>query len=215
MNKYRIISLEPIHVPHIPKLTKRLPDNRPRTLSLRCPPKDTHLHALPTNAIVADAKKYSRKVSSLNLKQRPEMVSSKNSKRSELLGFDNRIFCNERVKSVKKGQGLPGLSRADLDQRKESHLNTYFNIRKNRLKDITKENKKIYVRINSQKSLYSSRQLNKSTDSITHSRLSNQSSQHSVSSSRRTRQSKTTLKRPELQKKEENIKIESKDINKL
>jgi len=44
-----------------------------------------------------------------------------------------------------------------LFQRKESHLNTYFNQRRDRLKSITKENKLIYVKINSQKSLYSSR----------------------------------------------------------
>jgi len=49
--------------------------------------------------------------------------------------------------------------------RKENHLNTCFNIRKTKLKDITKENKKIYQRINSQKSLYSSVDLNKSYES--------------------------------------------------
>ena len=60
-------------------------------------------------------------------------------------------------------------------QRKESHLNTYFNIRKNKLKEITKENKQIYVRINSQKSLYSSRKLDNSSSSLSQSRCSNKS----------------------------------------
>lgn len=43
-----------------------------------------------------------------------------------------------------------------LFMRKENYLNTKFNIRKNKLKEITKENKQLYERINSQKSLYSS-----------------------------------------------------------
>lgn len=47
-------------------------------------------------------------------------------------------------------------------ERRESHLNSFFNQRKNRLKDITKENKRIYERINSQTSLYSSRRLESS-----------------------------------------------------
>lgn len=85
---------------------------------------------------------------------------------------------------MKSNFRLQGLSKEALSQRKESHLNTYFNLRKNKLKDITKENKKIYVRINSQKSLYSSRKLNGSQDSISQSRLSHKSSQHSLRSSK-------------------------------
>ena len=41
---------------------------------------------------------------------------------------------------------------------------------------MTKQNKKIYERINSQKSKYSSRELNKSYDSMYSSRVSNRSS---------------------------------------
>jgi hypothetical protein len=91
---------------------------------------------------------------------------------------------------VKSNYNVGGLSTEALGLRKESNLNTYYNLRKNRLKDITKENKKIYVRINSQKSLYSSRQLNCSQDSIGHSRLSQKSSQHSLQSSRNSNKSK-------------------------
>lgn len=167
------------------------------------------------NPIVVDVKKYSRKASSLNLKPRAQLVQSKRSKRSELVSFDNRIFCKERVRCVKKASELPGLSREDLVQRKESHLNTYFNIRKNRLKEITKENKKIYVRINSQKSLYSSRQLNKSTDSVSQSRLSRKS-QLSVSASRKSNHSKADPKKAKLtQQKQPEIRIQSKDIKKM
>lgn len=53
-----------------------------------------------------------------------------------------------------------------LFQRKENHLNTCFNIRKNKLQEITKVNKQIYKRLNSQKSLYSNEDLNKSYQSI-------------------------------------------------
>jgi hypothetical protein len=49
-----------------------------------------------------------------------------------------------------------------LFMRKENYLNTKFLIRKNKLKEITKENKQLHDRINSQKSLYSSSDLNKS-----------------------------------------------------
>lgn len=46
--------------------------------------------------------------------------------------------------------------------RKENHLNTHFNLRKTKLREITKQNKQLFHRINSQKSLYSSIELNKS-----------------------------------------------------
>ena len=49
-----------------------------------------------------------------------------------------------------------GLDDEFLVQRRESHLNSNFNRRKNRLVEITKENKNIYKRINCQKSFYSS-----------------------------------------------------------
>lgn len=53
-----------------------------------------------------------------------------------------------------------------MTQRRENYLNSHFNKRRNTLKQITRENKKIYQRINSQKSLYSQDKMNKSTDSI-------------------------------------------------
>lgn len=51
------------------------------------------------------------------------------------------------------------MTERQLYERKESNLNSYFNIRMSKLKDITKENKRIYERLNSQKSLYSSKNL--------------------------------------------------------
>ena len=45
-------------------------------------------------------------------------------------------------------------------------MNSQFNRRRNTLKQITRENHKIYQRINSQKSLYNQSQMNKSTDSL-------------------------------------------------
>jgi hypothetical protein len=108
------------------------------------------------------------------------------------------------------------LSREALFQRKESHLNTYFNQRKNKLKEITHENKRIYVKINSQKSLYSSRQLNKSYESssglsrrLSSSKLSRSSSQRSVAS----REGGGRKKQPVAKPKE--IKIESLSINQV
>ena len=53
-----------------------------------------------------------------------------------------------------------GMNDEFLFMRKENHLNTQFNIRKNKLKEITQENKVLYQRLNSQKSLYSSTDLN-------------------------------------------------------
>lgn len=92
---------------------------------------------------------------------------------------------HSKSKSVTKTHLLPGLSKVELSQRKENYLNTYFNIRKNKLKEITKENKKIYDRINSQQSLYSSRQLNGSIDFVSNSRISHKSSQNSIVSLRK------------------------------
>jgi hypothetical protein len=95
-------------------------------------------------------------------------------------------------------------------------LNSYFNVRKNKLKQITHENKRIYVKINSQKSLYSSRELNKSYESnsglsrrLSQSKLSRSSSRQSVEggSSR-----KPDRRGPEGKKE---IRIESHDINKV
>ncbi len=48
-----------------------------------------------------------------------------------------------------------GMNDNFLFLRKENHLNTQFMLRKKKLKEITKTNKQIYSRLNSQKSLYS------------------------------------------------------------
>ena len=57
----------------------------------------------------------------------------------------------------------------DINQdRKESYLSSCLNKRKSELVKITKENRKIYERINSQKSHYSSKKLNKSYQSNSH-----------------------------------------------
>ena len=96
--------------------------------------------------------------------------------------------------------------------RKESHLNTYFNKRKNKLKDIVQENKRIYVKINSQKSLYSSRQLNKSYDSNADLSRRLSSSKLSRTSSTSSRKGQTRVK---AKTKPKQIKIESLNINKV
>lgn len=74
------------------------------------------------------------------------------------------------------------------ESRKESFLNSFYNIRKNHLVRITKENRKIYDRINSQKSLYSNKALNKSYDSICSNslRVSNRSNKSKVSHTNKT-----------------------------
>ena len=67
---------------------------------------------------------------------------------------------------VQKGSAVTrGLDDRFLHLRKENHLNTYFNIRKNKLKETTIANKQLYKRLNSQKSLYSSTDMNKSYQS--------------------------------------------------
>jgi hypothetical protein len=62
--------------------------------------------------------------------------------------------------------GGRGLDDHFLFMRKENHLNTCFNIRKKRLKEMTRANKQIFHKISSQKSNYSSSDMNKSYQSI-------------------------------------------------
>lgn len=93
-------------------------------------------------------------------------------------------------------------------------MNTYFNQRKNKLKQITHENKRIYVKINSQKSLYSSRQLNKSYES--NSDLSRRLSSSKLSrASSRSGTSVTGRRKDALKSKGKEIKIESLSINRV
>ena len=70
----------------------------------------------------------------------------------------NSVPCKRKISLPHAGKTChnPGMDEEFLYMRKENHLNTHFNERKNRLKEITKENKQIYKRLNSQKSLYSS-----------------------------------------------------------
>jgi hypothetical protein len=67
--------------------------------------------------------------------------------------------------SINKTYAVSNINDEFLFMRKENYLNTKFNIRKNKLKEITKVNKQLHERINSQKSLYSSSDLNKSFES--------------------------------------------------
>lgn len=67
-------------------------------------------------------------------------------------------FLRQKVTNSNNKQPISaGLDDDFLLQRRENHLTTHFNTRKNRLLEITKENKHIHRRINAQKSLYSSR----------------------------------------------------------
>ena len=118
-----------------------------------------------------------------------------------------------RAKSRNRSKG--GLTPSEHSQRKESSLNTYFNQRKSKLKDITRENKKIYVRINSQKSLYSSRDLEQSYErSCSHSRRLSQSRLSRVSTSSRG----SSMGRQQTKKNNpvrKSIKVESKSIKNI
>ena len=132
---------------------------------------------------------------------------------SQKINFDEQIMVKCRSKSILRPSAIQGLSREALEQRRENHLNTYFNIRKNNLKNITKENKQIYVRINSQKSLYSSRRLNTSSNSLTHSRTSNTSD-----NSTRSRKSISRVSRPVkplVQSNKQEIKIVERKVDKM
>lgn len=89
---------------------------------------------------------------------------------------------------------LGGLSGEELWGRRESLLGSRFKQRKDRLETITKDNRRIYVKINSQKSLYSSKEMHKSFESssqlsrnLSQSRISNRQAQLSTARSRLTR----------------------------
>lgn len=104
-----------------------------------------------------------------------------------------------------------GINDDIMQNRKENHLNTCFNVRQNKIREINKENKKLHDRINSQKSLYSSSDLNKSFESnceikkrLSSSKLSQRSST-SRSSLRKNANSIALKKHPQLEIKTANI----------
>lgn len=74
------------------------------------------------------------------------------------------------------------------ENRRESFLNSLYNKRRNELLRITKVNRKIYDRINSQQSLYASRTRNQSSHSVrsNSSRVSNRSNKSKSSNGSRT-----------------------------
>lgn len=84
-----------------------------------------------------------------------------------------------------------GMNDNFLFLRKENHLNTHFNLRKNKLKEITKANKQLYKRLNTQKSFYSNSDLNKSYESTQEikERLSQSKLSHRMNSSRSSKKS--------------------------
>lgn len=83
MNKYRIISLEPLQPMNNRRSIKNMAELRPRTLSVRCPTTNLQLQPLfPSNPTTIESRKTNRKMSAMNTKQRPQLVSSKYSKRS-------------------------------------------------------------------------------------------------------------------------------------
>lgn len=119
---------------------------------------------------------------------------------------------------VRQGGSVAGMNDHFLYQRKENHLNTCFNIRKNKLKEITKMNRNIYQKLNSQKSIYSSTDMKKSYQSIqaikdrlSQSKISQRSSLSRDSSRKSLNQSKST--KGILKKKEKGPKIEVKARN--
>ena len=112
-----------------------------------------------------------------------------------------------------------------LHQRKENHLNTCFNIRKNKLKEISKANQQIYKRINSQNSLYSSRKMdekyqetNKIRNRLSQSKLSQRLSDSQLSrksnqssSSRRSQAGYNRTKKKEVKR----VEVKATDITRV
>lgn len=103
-----------------------------------------------------------------------------------------------RTSAVTKLNTLPpqpaisrGMNNNLLFLRKENHLNTQFNLRKNKLKEITKANKKLYKRLNTQKSFYSNSDLSKSYESTQEikERLSQSKLSHRLNSARSSKKS--------------------------
>jgi hypothetical protein len=107
-----------------------------------------------------------------------------------------------------------GMNENFLFLRKENHLNTQFNLRKNKLKEITKANKQLYRRLNTQKSFYSNSDLSKSYESTQEikERLSQSKLSHRLHSSR---SSKKSLRAGEAGrgKKEVRLEIRAKNIS--
>lgn len=78
----------------------------------------------------------------------------------------NTVKGSNATKEGKPSSNLvKGMNDNFLFLRKENYLNTQFMMRKKKLKEITKTNKQIYNRLNSQKSFYSNSDLNKSYES--------------------------------------------------
>jgi hypothetical protein len=113
---------------------------------------------------------------------------------------------------------VKGMNDNFLFLRKENHLNTQFNIRKNKLKEITKVNKQLYGRLNTQKSFYSNSDMNKSYESTKEirERLSQSKLSHRMNSSRSSsRKSLKTGANAKGIKKELNLEIRAKNISKI
>ena len=110
-----------------------------------------------------------------------------------------------------------GINDEFLHTRKESYLNSQFNMRQNKLKEISKENKQIYSRLNSQKSVYSSQDLNKSYEmkkGLSSSKMSQRSNNSRVSD--RSKNSSKSIGRgqkPLIKKKDIKVDIKTTSIN--
>jgi hypothetical protein len=112
--------------------------------------------------------------------------------------------------AVRRGGGM---NENLLLMRRENHLNTQFNLRKNKLKEITKANKQLYRRLNTQKSFYSNSDLNKSYESTQQirERLSQSKLSHRINSSRSS--SRKSLRGHKVQiKKAPVLEIKAKNI---
>ena len=180
---------------------------------------------------LAVAKPYARKQAHSFFQNTPTPSSTSNA--MPLSIGKNTVPCRRKVslpiqpKKVQTGL-LVGMNDGFLHTRKESYLNSQFNMRKNRLRVISKENNQIYNRINSQKSVYSSQDLNKSFESnavkkrLSESKLSQRSnsSRNSIHSnnSNNSSRSKVSLQREQKAKqlkKDFHIEIKTTNIMKL
>jgi hypothetical protein len=117
------------------------------------------------------------------------------------------------VRTATGGRRGGGMNENLLLMRRENHLNTQFNLRKNKLKEITKANKQLYRRLNTQKSFYSNSDLNKSYESTQQirERLSQSKLSHRINSSRSS--SRKSLRGDKVQvKKAPVLEIKAKNI---
>lgn len=154
----RRASLEP-YKPHIVKTARNASIGLPRAVSSKPITKGRQTPSSALAGLLPPLKQ--------NLavpKHPPPNLPSPSQRNHPRLALDYNVLPNRQHSLRKRSSNSrqSGLDSKTLLQRKESHLNTSYNQRKQRLVAITKDNRRIYERINSQKSLYCSKELDRS-----------------------------------------------------